>query len=177
MIAAALLTALLAAAIALAWFWRPPGAAEPGARAIAIVFGLLGAWALWFGVWAEPGSEPEWIVLLKPTLLYGVLVAVVLGAPLLGWDYPVKLIFGSYFIFANREWRWINLAFALACVVLGIVNLVIAFGHTRDDWNGFKWSCMVNVVAVFILRVTFVWVDLAARLIRHVNARAKKAAP
>ena len=98
-------------------------------------------------------------------------------APLAGWGYPVKAILGTYFVFANREWRWINLSFALGCAILGGVNLVIAFGHTRDDWNGFKWSCMVNVVAVFILRVTFVWVDIAARIGKSLQKRSKAQVP
>lgn len=177
MIAAALLTVLIAAAGGLAWYWRPPAAADPSARAVVVVFAVLGAWALWFGLWAAPGSEPELVALLRPTILYALLAGVLVAAPLFGWDYPVKLVFGSYFVFANREWRWINLVFALACVILGIFNLVIAFGHTRDDWNGFKWSCMVNVVAVFILRVTFVWVDLAARILRRLQTRSRKPVP
>lgn len=173
MTAALALTSLAGAALLMAWLWRPRGALEPGVRAMLIAYALLGAWALWFGLFAAPGREPAALVLWKPTLMYWTLAGVMLAAPALGWGYPAKAVFGTYFVFSSREWRWINLGFALLCALLGGLNLVIAFGYTRDDWEGFKWSCMVNVIAVGFLRVTFVWVDVLVRVAVYLRGRAK----
>ncbi len=173
MIEALALSALLAAALLLAWIWRPRTAAEPATRVLLLAYALLGAWALAFGLFAAPGQEPAAMVFLKPTVLYGVLAAVMIVAPLLGWGYPVKAIVGAYFVFSNREWHWINLGFAVACAILGGLNLFIIVVHTQDDWEGFKFSCMVNVLAIFLLRLTFVWVDTAVRLAIAIHGRLR----
>ena len=169
--AAALL--LLASAFLVSWHWRPRKKMERGVRILLIFYALLGAWAIWFGLHAAPGSEPAQFVVWKPTVMYWVLSGVLIAAPPLGWGYPVKAVFGTYFVFSNSEWRWINLGFALLCALLGGLNLVIAFAYTKDDWTGFKWSCMVNVLAVFLLRLTFVWVDTLVRLAGYLHGRAK----
>jgi intracellular septation protein len=170
------LTALIAGALALAWRWRPLRALDQGVRVLLGLYALLGAWALLFAQFA-PGHEPLAFVWYKPTVLYWALAALLIVAPPLGWGYPVQAIFGTYFVFTGREWRWINLAIAVAALVLGGLNLAIVFYHTQDDWEGYKWSCMVNVIAVFILRVTFVWVDLVARVIKHLHARTRPQSP
>jgi hypothetical protein len=101
------------------------------------------------------------------------LSAILIAAPPLGCGYPVKAVFGTYFVFSNREWRWINLGFAALCALLGSLNLIIAFAYTKDDWDGFKFSCMVNVLAVFLLRLTFVWIDTIVRFAVYLHGRAK----
>jgi len=171
------LTALVAAALLISWLWRPRKPLERGVQVLLICYALLGAWALCFGLYLEPGREPAALVFCKPTLMYWVLSGVLIAAPSLGWGYPVKAVFGTYFVFSSREWHWINLCFAIFCALLGGLNLVLAFGYTKDDWEGFKWSCMVNVLAVFLLRLTFVWVEALVRLATYLHARAKALFP
>lgn len=170
---ALVVTALAALALLLAWRWRPRQPAEPGVRLLLGAYAVLGAWALWFGLYAAPGREPGALLLYKPTVLYWVLAAILLGAPALGWGYPVKAVFGTYFVFSRTEWRWINRGFAVFCTVLGGINLVIANGYSRDDWEGFKFSCMVNVLAVLLLRIVFVWIDTLVRCALAVHARIR----
>lgn len=167
------LTVLAAAALLISWLWRPRQAMQPGVRILLIGYALLGGWALWFGLYAAPGQEPAAFVFWKPTVMYWVLSAVLIVAPPLGWGYPVKAVVGAYFVFSKREWHWINLGFATLCALLGSLNLVIAFAYSQGDWDGFKWSCMVNVVAVFALRLTFVWVETIVRFARYLHGRAK----
>ena len=61
--------------------------------------------------------------------------------------------------------------------MLGAINLVIAAGYSRDDWEGFKLSCMVNVLAVFMLRIVFVWIDTLVRCVIALFARVKSLLP
>ena len=68
----------------IAWLWRPRQAAGPSAWILLIAFGALGAWALWFGLYAHPG-EPAGFAFWKPTVLYWTLAAIMIMAPLLGW--------------------------------------------------------------------------------------------
>ncbi len=136
-------TALWVLALLIAWLWRPRQAPGPSAWILLIAFGALGAWALWFGLYAHPG-EPAGFAFWKPTVLYWTLAAIMIIAPLLGWGYPVKIIFGSYFALSNREWRWTNLGCATVYTILGGVNLLVASEASYNEWVGFKFSCMMN---------------------------------
>jgi intracellular septation protein len=141
-----------------AWLWRPRQAG-PSAWALLIAFGLFGAWALWFGLYAHSG-EPAGFAHWKPTVLYWTLTAIMIAAPLLGWGYPAKIVVGAYFAFANREWRWINLGLAAMYALMGGVNLWVASDASYKDWVGFKYACMMNLLIIVLFRLNFVWLPL-----------------
>ena len=165
------LTILLGAALLTCWLWRPRQKMEPVVWVLLITYALLGAPALWFGLY--PGQVPAEFLFWKPTVMYWTLSIILIVAPRLGWGYPDKVVVGTYFAFSNREWRLINLAFAAFCAVLGSLNLLIAFRVWDWDWDGFKFGCMVNVVAIFLLRLSFIWLDTAARSFVYLYGRAK----
>ena len=164
MIQDALVVLLVAGLCGLAWLLRPRQRMETGVRLLLAAFALLGAWSLWFGVLAPPGAEPAPFRFYKPTILYWTLAAILVAAPLRGWGYPIKAVIGTYIVFSDREWKWINRGFAAAFTILGGVNLFIALTANESDWEGFKWGCMVNLVAVFLLRLTYRWLDAAVRI-------------
>jgi len=174
---AALMAVLAIAALVLAWYWRPRHPVAPGVWILLASYGVLGAVVLWFGLRAQPGPESITLQIWKPTLLYGVLAGVLIYAPLRGWGYPAKAVIGSYFVFSNREWHWINLALAVFSAALGMLNLIVAYGYTRDEWNGFRFSCMMNLLALLLLRMAFVWMDLLVRVGIHLYARARTRLP
>jgi intracellular septation protein len=173
MIDAALITVLLASALLVSWLWRPRQAMEPGVRILLVAYVLLGAWALWFGLYAPAGQEPARFVFWKPTVMYWVLSAILIAAPALGWGYPAKAVIGTFFAFTNREWRWINLGFAALCAILGGFNLFIASTASRGEWEGFKFGCLVNVLGLLLLRLTFLWLDTLVRIGAYLYGRAK----
>ena len=157
-----------------AWLWRPRQATGPGTWALLIAFGALGAWALWFGLYAHSG-EPAGLDHWKPTVLYWTLAAIMIAGPLLGWGYPVKVVVGAYFALSNREWRWINLGFATVYAILGGVNLWVASGASYKDWVGFKYACMMNLLIIVLFRLNFVWLpllieDVSVKLYRRASA-------
>ena len=167
---AALTAALWVVPLIIAWLWRPhtrPGA--PGAMLL-IAFSALGAWALWFGLYAHAG-EPAGFFTWKPTVLYWTLATVAIVAPLAGWGYPVKIILGEYFALSNREWRWINGGFAVLYLGLGTVNLVVASEASYKDWVGFKYACLTNLLIVVLFRLNFVWLPILADVFIHLYRR------
>ena len=166
-------TALWVLPLLIAWLWRPRQTASPSAWILLIAFGALGAWALWFGVYAHPG-EPAGFAVWKPTALYWTLAAIMIVTPLLGGGYPVKIILGAYFALSTREWRWINLGFATVYIILGGVNLLVASEASYKDWVGFKYACMMNLLIIVLFRLNFVWLiilaDVAVQLYRRTTA-------
>jgi intracellular septation protein len=157
-------TLLLIAALALAWRWRPRQGIEPSVWVLLALYAVLGAWALWFGLFAGPEAEPAALQRYKPSIVYWALALILLLGPPLGLGLPVRPLLGTYFVFQAREWRIINRGFAFLLVVLGGLNLYIALTGTENEWTGFKYSYMVNVLIVLLLRLSFVWVDLIGRL-------------
>ncbi|MFI4891267.1 MAG: septation protein IspZ [Steroidobacterales bacterium] len=157
-----------------AWIWRPRQGLSPGALLLLIAYGALGAWALWFGLYAHAG-EPAGLAVWKPTVLYWTLAAVMIAAPLLGWGYPVKIIVGAYFALSSREWRWINRGFATVYIIIGGANLAVASEASYKDWVGFKYACMMNLLIIILFRLNFVWLPILADVSIHLYRRTTAA--
>jgi intracellular septation protein A len=158
----------------IAWLWRPRRTADPSAAILLVAFAALGAWALWFGLYARSG-EPAGFAFWKPTVMYWTLAAIAMVAPLLGSGYPVKSIVGTYFALSNNEWRWINRAFAAVYLLLGGVNLLVAREASYGNWVGFKFSCMMYVLIIVVFRLNFVWLPILADVSVHLYRRVTAA--
>jgi intracellular septation protein A len=166
-----MLTALWLLPLAVAWLWRPRQAIGLGAWLLLLAFGALGAWALWFGLYAHP-VEPAGFEVWKPTVLYWSLAAIMIATPLLGGGYPAKIILGTYFALSTREWRWINRGFATIYAVLGAVNLWVARDASYNDWVGIKFACQMNLLIIVLFRLNFVWLPILAEVSIHLYRRA-----
>lgn len=150
-------TFLICALLFVSWLWRPRQTAEPGVWVLLIAYALLGTWALWFGLYSASGQEPAGFVFWKPTVMYWTLSIILIVAPLLGWGYPVKAIFGTYFAFSKMQWRWMNRGLAALCALLGGVNLLVAFNTAEGNWVGHKFSTMIILLFLMLFRMIFIW--------------------
>ncbi len=171
MTTALVLSGLIFAALLLAWYWRPRGPIEPGVRMLLLAYGLMGAWTLWFHLFA-PGAEPPGSDFLKPTVLFWCLAVTLIVAPLRGWGYPVKAIFGTFFALSSRVWRSINWSTALACLVFGGANLFV-ISSSVGNFEAFKYSCRVLLMFIILLRLNFVWLELISRVAVQFYHRVK----
>jgi intracellular septation protein len=151
---------LLALVLALAWWWRPRGAASPAAWIMLLTFMVLGGVALWFVQTGTPQADYPAFLHWKPTVVYWSMSAIFLGAAFLHWDYPVKWVIGSSLPLASREWRWLNMMLALLYLLLGGVNLLLVYTVEESNWVGFKESCYMNIIMIFLVRINFVWLPL-----------------
>ncbi len=167
-------TLLIGVLLAVAWRWRPARPVERGARALLLAYGLLGACALWFA-WYAPGQEPARLVSLKPTVIYWTLAAILIMAPLFRGGYPIKAIFGTFFLLSGRQWGWMNLGFGATFAVLGTVNLLVA-SH-KGNWESFKYGCMMIPIFLILFRINFVWLDIITRAGVHLYRRARSLFP
>jgi intracellular septation protein A len=167
-------TALWAIPLGVAVVWRPRQAPSPAAWALLVAFGALGAWAVWIGVYAQH-SEPPGFAFLKPTIFYWTLATVMGVGPWLGWDYPAKIIVGTYFALSKREWRWINSGLTVIYAVMGAANLLLASRATYNDWVGYKYSLMMNLLIIVLFRLNFVWLPILADVTIYLYRRATAA--
>lgn len=149
-----------------AWLWRPRLTASLSAWLLSALFGVLGAWSLWFGLYGHHG-EPVWLAHWKPTILYWALALIMFVVPSLGAGYPAKIVLGTYFAFSNREWRWINGVLALLYLIMGTANILVAAQASYDDWVGYKYALMMNLLIIVLFRLNFVWLPILAEVAIH----------
>ncbi len=145
--------------------WRPNRKPERYVPAFLLFYAALGAYTLGYGFLAAPGQEPATFVYWKPTVLFWGLALIQIAGPLLGWGYPFKVVFGTFFVLSDSAWRWTNYASAALFVVMGTANLLVAFNLSEGNWDGFKYSCRVLLMFLILLRLNFVWLDLVSRIV------------
>jgi intracellular septation protein len=169
-------TLLIAALIVLSWLWRPRQPMEGGVRLLIMVYALFGIWSLFFTLFA-PDAEPDFFAIWKPTFFLWTLAAVLIMSPMFNMGYPVKAVFGTYFALGPRQWRWMNAGFAALFAVLGGVNLQVAFSLSEGNWEGFKYSYLIVVMMIVLMRLNFVWAEIVARVVVYLYRRAKSLWP
>jgi intracellular septation protein len=87
----------------------------------------------------------------KPTVINWIMAsALLLGPPLLGKNF-VRLILQEHIKAPDAAWARVNYGYAALFVVLGALNLLVAFNFTERTWGFFKVFGMPALIAVFSL--------------------------
>ncbi len=92
--------------------------------------------------------QDEQFIKLKPTIIYVLFAAVLLGGlafgkPLLG------MVFDSVFNLTNEGWRKLTVRWALFFLVLAVLNEIVARTQTTDVWVSFKVFGVVPLTFLF----------------------------
>ena len=93
----------------------------------------------------------ETFIKWKPTVLYGAF-AVALGVArwMLGRNL-IKAMMGSQIALPAEVWERINLAWMGFFVVMGVLNIYIAYNFSTDFWVNFKTFGTLGLTIVFVL--------------------------
>jgi len=86
----------------------------------------------------------------KPTVLYWVLAASMLFSLLLRKN-PLGLMLGAQIKLPELIWLRINVAWILFFILLGCLNLYIAFNFSTDTWVNFKLFGGMGLMFLFII--------------------------
>jgi intracellular septation protein len=103
---------------------------------------VLGGATVWF--------HSEVFIKWKPTLLYGAMAAGLWGARLLGKN-PMKSMLGAQLTLPDAVWQKINHAWALFFVVMGGLNLLVAYNYSTETWVNFKLFGSLGLTLIFSL--------------------------
>ncbi|MEQ1532041.1 MAG: septation protein A [Sideroxydans sp.] len=87
----------------------------------------------------------------KPTVLYWFFSAALLLSPLLFKKNLMRALLQEKMTLPDAVWNNLNLAWGVFFVVLGIVNLYVAFNYSTDAWVNFKLFGATGMMLVFIL--------------------------
>lgn len=86
----------------------------------------------------------------KPTVLYWVF-ALALGISHLLDKNPIQAMMGKQMTLPQPVWRQLNLAWAIFFVILGALNVIIAFHFSTDIWVNYKLFGGTALMVVFII--------------------------
>jgi intracellular septation protein len=87
----------------------------------------------------------------KPTLLYWIFSAVLIGANLLAKKNIIKSMMGKEIGLPESIWNNLNIAWAIFFAGLGALNLYVAFHYSIDTWANFKLFGTMGLMFIFII--------------------------
>ncbi|MGQ0741848.1 MAG: septation protein A [Alphaproteobacteria bacterium] len=116
---------------------------------------ITGALVLVFGGLTLALSD-ELFIKLKPTILYTLFAAVLLGG-LAGGRLLIKYAFGQAFQLDEASWRTLTWRWSLFFLALALANEMVWRNFSTDTWVAFKvWGIFPLIVLFSLLQVPFV---------------------
>jgi len=88
--------------------------------------------------------------MLKPTVLYWIIASSMLIGQLMGKNI-IKLTLGKELKLPDSVWNKLNAAWGLFFIVLGALNLFIAFNFSEYMWVKFKVFGTLSLVMAFVI--------------------------
>lgn len=97
-------------------------------------------------LWLHDESFIKW----KPTVLYWLFAAIILGSALFGRN-VIKAMMGSQMELPAAAWSRLNASWGGFFVFMGLANLLVAFNFSTDDWVNFKLFGSMGLMLVFVV--------------------------
>jgi intracellular septation protein len=97
-------------------------------------------------LWLHDESFIKW----KPTVLYWLFAAIILGSTLFGRN-VIKAMMGAQMELPAPAWSRLNASWGGFFVFMGIANLLVAFNFSTDDWVNFKLFGSMGLMLVFVI--------------------------
>ncbi len=106
----------------------------------------------------------------KPTILYWVLAAVTLASHFVGRETVIQKLLGAQMTLPPHLWHRYNLSWGILFVILGALNLYVAFYYALDQDAETRRNIWVNFKVFGLMAITFVFVIIQAiYLARHIK--------
>jgi len=97
--------------------------------------------------------DPQFIQ-WKPTILYWLFTAGLLGSQLLFKKNPMRSMMEKQVSLPDAVWSRLNIAWAMLFLALGFLNLYVAYHYSQDIWVNFKLFGITGIMFVFIILQT-----------------------
>jgi len=106
----------------------------------------------------------------KPTILYWVFGALVLGSHLVGSKTVMERLLGGQLKLPARVWHQVNLAWGLFFLAVGALNLYVAFYYAPEQAAEIRQATWVNFKVFGLMGLTFAFAIVQALfLARHMR--------
>lgn len=95
--------------------------------------------------------QDETFIMWKPTILYWVFAASMAFATLVLKKNPMRALLGEQLTLPDPVWNKVTLSWIAFFLVMGALNLIVAFNFPTDIWVNFKLFGGMGLMLVFIL--------------------------
>ena len=95
--------------------------------------------------------QDEMFLKWKPTVVNWLFGLVFLGSQFIGNKPVIERMLGQAMELPSTAWVRLNLAWAAFFVVMGILNLIVAFNFDTDTWVDFKLFGILGLTLIFVL--------------------------
>ncbi len=109
-------------------------------------------------------------IMWKPTILYWIFAALVLGSQLTKGRTAMEYLLGAQLKLPARIWKGYNLSWGIFFLILGAVNLYVAFYYHRELDAATREATWVNFKVFWLMGLTFAFAIAQSLFIsRHVE--------
>lgn len=95
--------------------------------------------------------QDEVFIKWKPTAINWLFSAAFIGSQFIGQQTIIERMMGANISLPSAVWTRLNIAWALFFVVLGGLNLYVAFSFDTDTWVNFKLFGLMGLTLLFII--------------------------
>jgi intracellular septation protein len=95
--------------------------------------------------------QQEIFIKWKPTILYWIFGLVLLGGKLLYKKNLLSLLMGKKVDLPEKAWENMNLSWAIFFLIVGVINLVVAYNAPTGVWVKFKLFGVFGLLFAFAL--------------------------
>lgn len=95
--------------------------------------------------------QNEAFIKWKPTILYWVFAGSMMFSELVLKKNAIKAMLGEQLTLPENIWKRVNLAWVGFFVLMGFLNLAVAFNFSTDTWVNFKLFGGMGLMLVFVV--------------------------
>ena len=99
--------------------------------------------------------QDEVFIKWKPTAINWLFAIVFIGSQFIGEKPIVERMMGSNISLPSEVWAKLNMAWAIFFIVLGALNIYVAFEFDTDTWVNFKMFGLMGLTFAFIIAQSF----------------------
>lgn len=96
-------------------------------------------------------SQDETFIKWKPTVLYWLIAAVLLGSRVIFKKNLIQAMLEKQMALPSFVWGKLNLSWAGFFLIMGLVNLYVAFSFPLDTWVSFKLFGATGLMLIFVI--------------------------
>jgi len=92
-----------------------------------------------------------WFIKWKPTGIYWLSAIIFIGSNFIGTRPVIQKMMDSNINLPQKIWQRINIAWAIFFLIMGALNLYVAYNYSTDTWVNFKLFGGAGLTLLFIL--------------------------
>jgi intracellular septation protein len=95
--------------------------------------------------------QDETFIKWKPTVLYGLFAAGLVGYRMFAGRNPIQLMMGKQVTLPDPIWERLNVAWGAFFAAMAVLNLFVAYGFSTDVWVNFKLFGTLGLTLAFVV--------------------------